>query len=76
MGLVGFGGGREFAGLETEEFLDFAVEQLVIVVRELAIRIGAFEILKVLSGAEIAIFSHDQCLAGETGERIEQAGVI
>ena len=75
MGL-GFGGGREFATLETEEFLDFAVEQLVIVVRELAIGIGAFEILKVLSGAEIAIFSHDRCLAGETGERIEQAGVI
>ena len=45
LGLVGFGGGGEFAGLETEEFLDFAVEQLVIVVRKLAIGIGAFEIL-------------------------------
>ena len=71
MGLLGLGGGGEFAGLETEEFLDFAVEQLVIVVRELAIGIRAFEFLERLSGAEIAVFSHNQCFVDETGERIE-----
>ena len=76
MGLLGLGGGGEFAGLETEEFLDFAVEQLVVVVRKLAIGIRAFEFLERLSGAEITVFSHNQCFVDETGEGIEQAGVI
>jgi len=75
-GFQGLGGGGEVAGFEVEKFLDFGIEELVVFISQLAIWVEGFGLLEFFPGAEIAIFSHDECFASEAGKGIEQAGVV